>query len=157
MVRGSPCKNIKRQWLGGIESVLTSRIGTKWYYMDWTTMSCMSTDFGWGQVLYSAALSCSITRIRKFCTTLFAKLTSNPKPIHCAKVKPDFLIATPSFPIQTGQIFIDAYTSSAEEQEQEGLARARNYVNTSWIQTDGSTGFNESVGVSLFEWQVSHA
>lgn len=60
------------------------------------------------------------------------------------QVKPDFLVSN-SFPKKTGTIYIDAYIDS-------GIARG--FVNTSWIQTDGSAGFDSPPGTSLFEWYL---
>ena len=59
------------------------------------------------------------------------------------QVRPDFLINS-VFPHVTGTTFIDTYVNDDK----------RGYVNTSFIHTDGSSGFGEPPGSSLFEYYV---
>eukprot|EP00937_MAST-01D_sp_MAST-1D-sp2_P003458 g3458.t1 len=68
------------------------------------------------------------------------------------QVKPDWLVdAANGYPTQTGSTFILAYNDSAP-----GAAtrEARAFVNVSWVQVDGSAGFGDPPGSSLFEWHV---
>lgn len=83
-----------------------------WYYMDWTTGECMSTDFGIGMVL------------------------------------PDWLVSPP-YPYQTGTSFVFAYVNGSK-------SSARDYVNTTWIQSDGSAGFGLPPNSNLFEWYLNN-
>lgn len=87
---------------------------TTWYYMDWTTGECQTTDFGWGQV------------------------------------RPDFLVRG-DFPSTTGSTYIYAYSDGSM------AGGPREYVNTSWVQTDGSAGFGSPPGSSIFEWYIDKA
>ena len=59
------------------------------------------------------------------------------------QVRPDFLINS-AFPHIVGTTFINTYVGKHE----------RGYVNTSYIHTDGSSGFGEPPGSSLFEYYV---
>merc|ERR1712096_6452 len=58
-------------------------------------------------------------------------------------VRPEFLI-NKIFPHQTGTVYIDAYINDT----------AKGYVNTSWIQTDGSAGFGGPPMTSVFEYYI---
>lgn len=63
------------------------------------------------------------------------------------QVKRDFLV-NPVWPKQVGQHYIYVYGKNST------AGGKREFVNTSWIQTDGSAGFNSPPGSSLFEWHV---
>lgn len=109
--------------------------GTTWYYMDWTTGECQTADFGFGQV------------------------------------DPTFLV-NPLWPHELGTIFIDTYlntyldasaarSSTAMDASIAPLSAAtrptaarKGFVNCSWIQVDGSAGFNATAGSSIFEWYI---
>lgn len=60
------------------------------------------------------------------------------------QVKPDFLV-NPLWPHQLGTTFIDTYELNSKKKD---------FVNCSWIQVDGSAGFNNTAGSSLFEWYL---
>jgi hypothetical protein len=66
------------------------------------------------------------------------------------QVKRDFLVNN-DFPKQVGQHFIYAYSENST------AGGKREFVNTSWIQTDGSSGFGSPPGSSLFEWYVDES
>jgi len=60
-------------------------------------------------------------------------------------VKPDWLVSNDDFPRKNGSTFI--YTLNSD-------GKNRDFVNTSWIWVDGSSGFGEEPRSSLFEWYV---
>jgi len=62
-------------------------------------------------------------------------------------VKPDWLTAPP-YPYHTGTSFIYAYVNNTSN---------RGYVNTTWIQTDGSVGFGLPPNSNLFDWHLNNA
>ena len=65
-------------------------------------------------------------------------------------VKPDWLVDPANgYPTSTGSTFIFAYNGTGATARE-----ARAYVNVSWVQVDGSAGFGEPAGSSLFEWHV---
>ena len=65
-------------------------------------------------------------------------------------VKPDWLVDPANgYPTSTGSTFIFAYNGTGA-----ATREVRSYVNVSWVQVDGSAGFGEPPGSSLFEWHV---
>lgn len=99
--------------------------GTHWFYMNWEKGECEAADFGIGMVL------------------------------------PDWLLNDASFPRNRGVTYIHAYvpkSGTSLDAFAESLPPRsdfkRQFVNTSWIWVDGSAGFGEPAGSSLFEWYV---
>ena len=62
-------------------------------------------------------------------------------------VKPDFL-TNGIFPATTGTTYIRARSQREADRQQ------FEWVNVTWIQTDGSAGFGGPPGTSLFEWHL---
>jgi len=65
-------------------------------------------------------------------------------------VKPDFLV-NGVFPTKTGVTYIRARNQDAAHRS------SLEWVNVSWVQTDGSAGFGDPPGTSLFEWHLDAA
>jgi len=61
-------------------------------------------------------------------------------------VLPDWLVA-PDYPKHTGVSFIFTYINNTA---------TRGYVNTTWIQTDGSAGFGLPAGTNLFDFNIDN-
>ena len=62
-------------------------------------------------------------------------------------VKPDFMV-NGAFPFKTGATYIRARSQEAARRQ------SFEWVNVSWVQTDGSAGFGGPPGTSLFEWHL---
>ena len=112
--------------------------GSHWYYMDWTTGSCQSANFGIGMVKPDWLIADASFPRSTGATYIHAFVPSSspsPSPSHALPSKAKARRKIPSIPPRSNF--------------------KRQYVNASWVWVDGSEGFGEPPLSSVFEWYVS--